>query len=86
MSLRDDIEDRLNEEFAPEDLEVSDDSLQHVGHAGAQDGGHYAVIIVSEHFRDRSLLERHRLVYDALKPLRSGIHALSIRALAPGDI
>lgn len=86
MSLRDDIEDRLKDEFTPEDLEVSDDSLQHVGHAGAQGGGHYAVIIVSQRFCGCSLLERHRLVYDALKPLRKGIHALSIRALAPGDI
>ncbi|MHB8254164.1 MAG: BolA family protein [Acidiferrobacter sp.] len=86
MSLRDDIEERLRIEFAPEDLEVGDDSLQHVGHVGAQDGGHYAVLIVTNRFQGRSLLDRHRLVYDALTPLRKNIHALSIRALAPGEI
>lgn len=86
MSLRDDIEDRLRIEFAPEDLEVGDDSLQHAGHAGAKDGGHYAVLVVAERFRGCSLLERHRLVYDALTPLRKNIHALSIRALVPGEI
>ena len=86
MSLRDDIEDRLRIEFAPEDLEVGDDSLHHVGHAGAKDGGHYAVLIVAERFRGYSLLDRHRLIYDVLAPLRQNIHALSIRALAPGEI
>ncbi len=86
MSLRDAIEERLQDAFTPEDLEVGDDSLQHVGHAGAQSGGHYSVLIVAEHFRGRSLLERHRLVYDALSPLRKDIHALSIRALTPGEI
>ncbi|MHB1566687.1 MAG: BolA family protein [Acidiferrobacter sp.] len=86
MSLRDDIHDRLIAAFQPEELEVSDDSRQHAGHAEAGEGGHYAVVIVAERFRDCSLLERHRLVYDALTPLRQGIHALSIRALAPGDL
>ncbi len=86
MSLRDTIEERLRTEFTPEELEVGDDSLQHVGHAGAQGGGHYSVLIVAERFRGRSLLERHRLVYDALAPLRKDIHALSIRALTPGEI
>ncbi|HUW99219.1 MAG TPA: BolA family protein [Acidiferrobacter sp.] len=86
MSLRDDIEERLRIEFAPEDLEVGDDSRHHIGHAGAKGGGHYTVLIVAEGFRGHSLLDRHRLVYDALAPLRQNIHALSIRALAPGEI
>ncbi|MDA8389647.1 MAG: BolA family transcriptional regulator [Gammaproteobacteria bacterium] len=87
MSCVDEIRERLMTAFAPSELEVSDDSRQHAGHAGAAGGGgHYAVLIVSERFRGRSLLERHRLVYAALEPLRKGIHALSIRALVPGDI
>ncbi len=86
MSLRDAIEARLKEAFAPEELLVTDDSLQHVGHAGAGDGGHYSVLIVSDRFREQGLLERHRMVYDALAALRKEIHALSIRALIPGDI
>ena len=87
MSLAEDIRERLTAAFAPEEIEVSDDSRQHIGHAGAAGGGgHYAVLIVSERFRGCSLLERHRLVYDTLAPLRKDIHALSIRALVPGDI
>jgi len=86
MSLREDIEARLQSEFVPEDLLVNDDSTQHIGHAEAGGGGHYSVLIVSNRFEECSLLERHRLVYDALKPLRKNIHALSIRALAPGEI
>ncbi|MHB1512555.1 MAG: BolA family protein [Acidiferrobacter sp.] len=86
MSLRDVIEAQLKDAFAPEELLVTDDSLQHVGHAGAGDGGHYSVLIVSDRFREQGLLERHRMVYDALASLRKEIHALSIRALIPGDI
>ncbi len=86
MSLTEDIRDRLLARFAPAEVEVTDDSRQHAGHAGATGGGHYTVMIVSDHFRGRSLLERHRLVYEALEPLRKGIHTLSIRALVPGDI
>lgn len=86
MSLKDAIGERLRDAFAPEELLVTDDSLQHVGHAGAGNGGHYSVVIVAERFRGCGLLERHRLVYEALADLRKDIHALSIRALVPGDI
>ncbi len=86
MSLYEEIENTLQRAFTPDELEVTDDSRQHAGHAGARSGGHFSVLIVAEAFRGRSLLERHRLVYDALSPLKSGIHALSVRALAPGEI
>ncbi|WP_298139878.1 BolA family transcriptional regulator [Acidiferrobacter sp.] len=86
MSLQDRITERLKEALAPDEVVVTDDSRQHIGHAGAGNGGHYTVLIIAERFRDRSLLERHRLVYDALADLRKDIHALSIRALVPGDI
>ncbi len=86
MSVRDAIGERLKEVFAPAEILVTDDSLQHVGHAGAGSGGHYTVLIIAERFRGCGLLERHRLVYEALAGLRKDIHALSIRALVPGDI
>ncbi len=86
MSLKDAISERLREAFTPDEILVTDDSLQHVGHAGAGHGGHYTVLIVAERFRGCGLLERHRLVYEALADLRKDIHALSIRALVPGDI
>ena len=67
-------------------LDIADDSAAHAGHAGAREGGHYRVRIVSERFRGCSRLARHRLVYDALTPLMGqGIHALSVEALTPEE-
>ena len=79
------IRDRLQKAFAPEALEIIDDSHKHAGHAGAQDGrGHFRVRIVSARFADAKTLERHRMVYAALGPLmQTDIHALSVDAQTP---
>ena len=71
----------------PLQLDVIDESHKHVGHEGARDGrGHFAVEIVSAQFAGRAPLARHRCIYDALGSLmQSDIHALSIRARAPGE-
>ena len=71
----------------PERVEVTDDSHQHAGHAGAADGrGHFTVLVVSKRFAGLSTLRRHRLVYDAVGDMMTtDIHALSIQALAPGE-
>ena len=81
------IQARLTDAFAPVHLEVVDDSARHAGHAGAAaGGGHFQVRIVSGRFRGLPLLARHRLVYDALRPLlEAQIHALNIEAHAPGE-
>lgn len=72
----------------PVKLQVIDESAQHIGHEGAQDGrGHYAVNIVSHQFNDKTLIERHQMVYDALgKLMQTEIHALKIKALSPGEL
>jgi BolA protein len=71
----------------PVELDIRDDSAQHAGHAGAKDGGHYAVRIVSPRFAGLSTMQRHRLVYDAIGDLaQQRIHALSIAAKAPAEI
>ncbi len=82
------IEQRLREVFTPGALEVTDDSAAHAGHVGAREGkGHFSVAIVADAFAGKSLLERHRLVYDALDALmKTDIHALSVRALAPDEL
>lgn len=81
-----DIEAALRRALAPTLLEVSDDSHLHAGHAGAREGRHYSVRVVSARFAGCSRLERHRLVYDALGPLaKAGVHALAIEARAPGE-
>jgi BolA protein len=77
----------LEQQLAPSALEINDDSAAHAGHAGAKDGGHFRVSLVSAAFRGRSQIERHRLVYAAVAPLLKGdVHALNIRALAPEEV
>ncbi len=78
------IETILSDAFSPDELLVKDQSHLHAGHAGAKDGrGHFEVMIVSDIFRDRSRIECHRLIYEALGQLMTtDIHALSIRASA----
>jgi BolA protein len=77
----------LEEKLAPLALEISDDSAAHAGHAGAREGGHFRVRLVSAAFRGRPQIERHRLVYAAVAPLMHGeVHALNIRALAPEEV
>ncbi|HEY4079583.1 MAG TPA: BolA family protein [Burkholderiaceae bacterium] len=84
--LRDEIEARLRAALTPEMLAIEDDSHLHAGHAGAREGAHFTVTIVSSRFTGVHRVARHRLVYHALAELmRSGIHALAIDARAPGE-
>ena len=73
--------------LAPTRVEVTDDSHKHAGHEGARDGrGHFSVVVVSEAFRGKLPLARHRLVYAAVgSMLETDIHALAIKALAPDE-
>ncbi|HEY0856049.1 MAG TPA: BolA family protein [Albitalea sp.] len=80
------IDAALRSALAPAELAVRDDSQLHAGHAGAREGRHFSVRIVSERFNGLSRLARHRLVYDSLDQLiPRGIHALAIEARAPGE-
>ena len=83
----DTIKQRLNESIQPELIEIIDNSAAHAGHASArQGGGHYNVTIVAELFYDKSLVQRHQLVYQALGDLmKDEIHALGINALTPSE-
>ncbi len=82
------IEQRLRAALAADSIEVTDESAQHAGHAGARaGGGHYAVTVVSAQFAGKGQIERHRMVYAALgDAMRQEIHALSIRAYAPEEL
>jgi BolA protein len=73
--------------LAPLRVEVTDDSHKHVGHEGARDGrGHFSVVVVSEAFRGKLPLARHRMVYAAVgSMMETDIHALAIKALAPDE-
>jgi BolA protein len=74
--------------LAPESLEVVDESAAHAGHAGARSGGgHYRLVIVARAFQGKPAQLRHRMVYEALGPMmKREIHALAIKAYAPGEI
>ena len=69
----------------PVSLDLRDESEQHAGHAGAASGGgHWQLTIVSEAFRGKNAVARHRMVYEALGDLmKRAIHALKIEAFAP---
>ena len=88
MSTRDIITNKLREAFAPESLDVTDESHLHEGHAGHRPGGetHFRVYIVSQAFEGKSRIERHRLINAALQAQLAGsVHALAIKAQAPGE-
>jgi BolA protein len=76
---------RLIEEFRPIELHVDDESHLHAGHAGAAGGAsHFRIRIVSEAFRGKLPIARHRMIYAALGDLmKSEIHALAIDASPP---
>jgi BolA family transcriptional regulator, general stress-responsive regulator len=86
--MQDIITTRLLASFAPASLHVEDESHLHKGHAGSRPGGetHFRLYIVSEAFRGKSRLERHRMINTALaRELKDRVHALAIHAQAPGE-
>ena len=79
---------RLNSALSPTFVDLIDDSEQHLGHGGYNPAGesHFSLIIQSSAFTGKSRVERQRMVYSALGDLmESRVHALSIRATAPGE-
>ena len=79
---------RLNSSLQPNRLELVDDSEQHRGHGGYNPAGesHFSLRIESPAFAGKTRVERQRMVYAALGDLmRERVHALSIKAKAPGE-
>jgi BolA protein len=73
----------LRAALQPASLQVSDDSAEHAGHMGHQGdtGTHFSVQVRAQCFNGLSHVQRHRLVYDALRDLiPKGVHALAIKA------
>jgi BolA protein len=88
MRTADLITQKLTEAFVPQSLKVVDESHQHEGHAGHRPGGqtHFRVYIVSESFKGKTRIERHRMINQSLADeLAAGVHALAIHASAPGE-
>ena len=79
---------RLNSSLQPSSIELVDDSEQHRGHGGYNPAGesHFSLRIESPAFAGKSRVERQRMIFSALGDLmRERVHALSIRATAPGE-
>ena len=88
MTVKDTITKKLSEAFAPAQIDVTDESHLHAGHAGDRPGGetHFRVYIVSPSFEGKTRIERHRMVNTALAAeLADRVHALAIKAHAPGE-
>ena len=86
--VADRMRDALQRSFDPERLDITDDSSRHAGHAGAHPEGesHFTVTIVSAAFAGIPRIQRQRRVYAALADELAGpVHALSLKALAPGE-
>jgi BolA family transcriptional regulator, general stress-responsive regulator len=81
------LQQRLQERLSPTQLEVVDESAEHLGHAGQDGTGvgtHFRVRIASPLFDGQPKVARHRLVYDALRDFIArdqGVHALAIETL-----
>jgi len=79
---------RLNSALSPSRIELIDDSEQHRGHGGFNPAGesHFSLRLESAAFAGKNRVQRQRMIYAALGELmRERVHALSIRATAPGE-
>ena len=88
MNLESQIRQKLMIFLQPSRLDVVNESYLHAGHRSSPGTGesHFRLLIVSEAFSGKSRVERHRMVNDLLSDeLRSGLHALAIKACVPGE-
>ena len=82
------MQQRLTQALSPTKIELVDDSEKHRGHGGYNPAGesHFSLLIESQAFAGKSRVERQRMVHSALGDLlHERVHALSIRARAPGE-
>ena len=87
-TLKDWITGALRQRLQPSELTVEDESHRHAGHAGWREGGetHFRIDVVAAAFQGKSRVERHRMVNEIVGEAFSGrLHALAIRARAPGE-
>ncbi len=96
MSTADRIETKLKSAFAPQALEIINESHLHAGHHHVESGHHatfdgsgethFRVRIVAEAFRGLSRVERHRRLNAAhAEELAGPVHALALEPSAPGE-
>lgn len=75
------IEQKLQQAFAPTFLKITDDSHRHEGHQGHKPGEvtHLSIVLKSQRFQGLTLVQQHRLVYETLaQELKTQLHALAL--------
>jgi BolA family transcriptional regulator, general stress-responsive regulator len=83
--MQDNITRKLTEAFSPDHLEVINESHMHSVPEGSE--SHFKVILVSDEFKDKMLIARHRMVNKILEEELSkdresgGIHALALHTM-----
>jgi len=82
------MRDLLASALETDEIDITDDSHLHAGHAGAKSGaGHFTVTVVSPHFDGLNPVARHRLIYTALDSMMGpDIHALAINAFTADEV
>lgn len=88
MTVESRMREKLMISLRPTRLDVVNESHLHAGHRSSPGTGesHFRVLIVSEAFSGKSRVERHRIVNDLLSnELKNAVHALAIKACAPGE-
>jgi len=83
MNILKEIETRLKKEITINHLEITDNTGRHIHHKTYQLGAHLNAVIVSSSFNQMSLVNRHRLVYYALRDMiKNEIHALGLKTIS----
>jgi BolA protein len=88
MSVESAIREKLTQALQPTRLDVVNESHLHAGHRTSPGTGesHFRVLVVSQAFAGKSRIDRHRIVNDTLAAeLKGRVHALAIKAYAPGE-
>ena len=88
MSLESQMREKLILALRPSRLDVVNESHLHAGHRSSPGTGesHFRVLIVSEAFAGKTRVERHRMINEiVVEELKGGVHALAIKACAPGE-
>lgn len=88
MSVEASIREKLLQALQPTRLDVINESHLHAGHRNSPGTGesHFRVLVVSPVFAGKSRVDRHRLVNETLAlELKAKVHALAIKAYAPGE-
>ena len=86
MAIVRDMKTRLEAHLTLDHFEVKDFTGRHLNHKLNEGGFHLEAVIVSDNFKSKNLVQRHRMVYDAMGELmKHEIHALSMKTLTPNE-